>query len=216
MQQGSRSDSGSAWYPFAPRRLKVRKADRRKGVGLSPSATRFDECRLAKSPKPTQLLPGPAKFWRGPKSPPLPLFSCSAAEGAFGTGTIGAKGSTMGNVCGSKREDTVIVYDERDRPRRVSVSEYSHINAAQQRKLSSKNVANCKGAPKCPSSGAGADGAEYAGSSPSTSKPCTLHPAPCTLQPMRYPHRSLVHPPSRFAIKYAPSFLPARPSSSGT
>ena len=42
----------------------------------------------------------------------------------------------MGNkVCGSKREDTVIVYDERDRPRRVSASEYAHIKAAEQRKL---------------------------------------------------------------------------------
>ena len=42
----------------------------------------------------------------------------------------------MGNkVCGSKQEDTVIVYDERDRPRRVSASEYAHIKAAEQRKL---------------------------------------------------------------------------------
>ena len=39
-------------------------------------------------------------------------------------------------ACGSKKdEETVIVYDERDRPRRVSVTEYGQINDAHQRTL---------------------------------------------------------------------------------
>ena len=53
-----------------------------------------------------------------------------------------AKGSGMG-ACGSKKdEETVIVYDERDRPRRVSVTEYGQINDAHQRKLNNMGYDN--------------------------------------------------------------------------
>jgi hypothetical protein len=46
-------------------------------------------------------------------------------------------------ACGSKKEEeTVIVYDERDRPRRVSVTEYGQINDAHQRKLNNMGYDN--------------------------------------------------------------------------
>ena len=74
------------------------------------------------------------------------MVFCRAGEGALqhkgrARGS-NAKGSGMG-ACGSKKEEeTVIVYDERDRPRRVSVTEYGQINDAHQRKLNNMGYDN--------------------------------------------------------------------------